>query len=126
MFLSAHSGQDDLIIGSPVANRNDAALEELIGLFINTLPIRLDLSGDPTVEEFLNRVRSACVNDFNHQDIPFEKIVEVLNPTRSLNHAPLYQVAFDLQTSTQQINSFANLQIEPVVQENNSAKFDLM
>ena len=125
VFLSAHSGQDDLIIGSPVANRNDAALEELIGLFINTLPIRLDLSGDPTVEEFLNRVRSACVNDFNHQDIPFEKIVEVLNPTRSLNHAPLYQVAFDLQTSTQQINSFANLQIEPVVQENNSAKFDL-
>lgn len=125
LFLSAHSAQDDLIIGSPVANRNDAALEELIGLFINTLPIRIDLSGDPTVEEFLNRVRSACVNDFNHQEIPFEKIVEILNPTRSLNHAPLYQVAFDLQTSTQQINSFANLQIEAVAQETNSAKFDL-
>lgn len=125
VFLSAHSGQDDLMIGSPVANRNNAALEGLIGLFINTLPIRIDLSGDPTVEEFLNRVRSVCVNDFNHQEIPFEKIVEVLNPTRSLNHAPLYQVAFDLQTSTQKINSFANLQIEPVVQENNSAKFDL-
>ncbi len=125
VFLSAHSAQDDLIIGSPVANRNDAALEELIGLFINTLPIRIDLSGDPTVEEFLNRVRSACVNDFNHQEIPFEKIVEILNPTRSLNHAPLYQVAFDLQTSTQQINSFANLQIEAVAQETNSAKFDL-
>ena len=87
LFLSAHSAQDDLIIGSPVANRNDAALEELIGLFINTLPIRIDLSGDPTVEEFLNRVRSACVNDFNHQEIPFEKIVEILNPTRSLNTA---------------------------------------
>lgn len=125
VFLSAHSGQDDLVIGSPVANRNDAALEDLIGLFINTLPIRIDLSGDPTIEEFLNRVKTACVNDFNHQEIPFEKIVEVLNPPRSLNHAPLYQVAFDLQTPTQQINSFASLQIEPIVQENNSAKFDL-
>ena len=125
VFLSAHSGQDDLVIGSPVANRNDAALEDLIGLFINTLPIRIDLSGDPTVEEFLSRVKVACVSDFNHQEIPFEKIVEVLNPPRSLNHAPLYQVAFDLQTSTQQVNSFANLQIEPVVQDNNSAKFDL-
>ena len=125
VFLSAHSGQDDLIIGSPVANRNDAALEDLIGLFINTLPIRIDLSGDPTVEEFLNRVKLACVSDFNHQDIPFEKIVEVINPPRSLNHAPLYQVAFDLQTATQQISSFADLQIETVAQNNNSAKFDL-
>ncbi len=125
VFLAAHSGQDDLVIGSPVANRDDGALEDLIGLFINTLPIRLDLSGDLTVEEFLKRVKSACVSDFNHQEIPFEKIVEVLNPPRSLNHAPLYQVAFDLQTSTQQSNSFANLQIEPIAQDNHSAKFDL-
>ena len=125
LVLSAHSGQDDVVIGSPVANRNDAVLEELIGLFINTLPIRLDLSGNPTVEEFLNRVKTACVSDFNHQEIPFEKIVEVLNPPRSLNHAPLYQVAFDLQTPTEQANSFADLHIEPLAQDNTSAKFDL-
>lgn len=125
VFLSAHSGQDDLVIGSPVANRNDAALEDLIGLFINTLPIRIDLSGNPTVEELLNRVKAFCLSDFNHQEIPFEKIVEVLNPPRSLNHAPLYQVAFDLQTSSQQTESFADLQIESIAQENTSAKFDL-
>lgn len=125
LLLSAHSGQDDLVIGSPVANRNDAVLEDLIGLFINTLPIRVDVSGNPTVEEFLNRVKAACVSDFNHQEIPFEKIVEVLNPPRSLNHAPLYQVAFDLQTPTEQANAFADLHIQPIAQDNTSAKFDL-
>lgn len=125
LFLSAHSNQDDLVVGSPVANRNDAALEDLIGLFINTLPIRIDLSGNPTVEEFLNRVKTACVSDFNHQEIPFEKIVEVLNPPRSLNHAPIYQVAFDLQTSSEQTDFFADLQITSIAQENTSAKFDL-
>lgn len=125
LLLSAHSGQDDLVIGSPVANRNDAVLEDLIGLFINTLPIRVDVSGNPTVEEFLNRVKTACVRDFNHQEIPFEKIVEVLNPPRSLNHAPLYQVAFDLQTPTEQANAFADLHIQPIAQDNTSAKFDL-
>ena len=125
LFLSAHSGQDDIVIGSPVANRNRAELENLIGLFINTLPLRIDLSADPTIEEFLKRVKLSCINDFNHQEIPFEKIVEEINPPRSLNRAPLYQVAFDLQNRDQAATSIADLEIESLNPENISAKFDL-
>jgi amino acid adenylation domain-containing protein len=125
ILLSTHSNQEDLVIGSPVANRNQSDLENLIGLFINTLPLRVDVSGNPTVLELLERVKRICINGFGNQEIPFEKIVEEINPTRSLNYSPLYQVAFDIQNLNQDGSSFDGLQIETLNPENNSAKFDL-
>ena len=125
ILLTTHSNQEDVVIGSPVANRNQSDLENLIGLFINTLPLRVDLSGNPTVNELLERVKRICVNGFGNQEIPFEKIVEEINPTRSLNYSPLYQVAFDIQNLDQDNSSFDGLQIETLNPENNSAKFDL-
>ncbi len=125
ILLTTHSNQEDVVIGSPVANRNQSDLENLIGLFINTLPLRVDLSGNPTVNELLERVKRICVNGFGNQEIPFEKIVEEINPTRSLNYSPLYQVAFDIQNLNQDNSSFDGLKIETLNPENNSAKFDL-
>ena len=125
ILLANHSNQDDLVIGSPVANRNQTDIEKLIGLFINTLPLRFNLSGNPTVTELLGQVRKTCIEGFDHQEIPFEKIVEEINPPRSLNHAPLYQVSFDLQTKDPESSLFAGLKIENLDPENTSAKFDL-
>ena len=125
ILLANHSNQDDLVIGSPVANRNQTDIEKLIGLFINTLPLRFNLSSNPTVTELLGQVRKTCIEGFDHQEIPFEKIVEEINPPRSLNHAPLYQVSFDLQTKDPKSSLFAGLKIENLDPENTSAKFDL-
>jgi amino acid adenylation domain-containing protein len=125
ILLAHHANQEEIVIGSPVANRNHTDLEKLIGLFINTLPLRCDLSGNPTVIELLQRVRKTCLDGFAHQEIPFEKIVEEINPPRSLNYAPLYQVSFDLQNRDIESNHFSGLQVQTLIQENTSAKFDL-
>lgn len=104
ILLARHSNQDDIIVGSPVDDREHPALEPLIGLFVNTHVLRLPLAGTPTFRELLGRVRGVCLGALAHRAMPFEKLVSVLSPDRSANHMPLVQVGF----------SFVNGPVAPV------------
>ncbi|MCL5958374.1 MAG: amino acid adenylation domain-containing protein, partial [Chloroflexi bacterium] len=96
-LLHRYSGQDDICVGSPIAGRNHAGVEDLIGFFINTLVLRTDLSGTPTFKQLLRRVREVALNAYAHQEVPFEAIVSALQPQRDLSVSPLFQVMFVLQ-----------------------------
>ena len=99
VLLWRYSGQDDVVVGIPIAGRSKSELEGLIGLFANTLPLRASLSGNPTFRELLQRVREAALGAYAHQEIPFDKLVEEMQPERSLSHAPLFQVIFALENT---------------------------
>ncbi len=124
-LLHRYTSQDDLTIGTTIAGRNNAEVEELIGCFLNTLVLRTDLSGDPTFRELLGRVREVTLNAYTNQDVPVEMLLEELQPGRDLSHNPLFQVLFILQTTPLPVIEWHGLDalIEPV--ENNTAKFDL-
>ena len=93
-LLGRLSGQKDVVVGTPVANRGRREIEGLIGFFVNTLAVRVDVSGSPRVEELLERVKRQALGAQEHQDIPFEHVVEMLQPVRSLSHSPIFQVMF--------------------------------
>jgi amino acid adenylation domain-containing protein len=125
ILLSRYSGQDDLVVGTPVAGRRWVETEELIGFFVNTLALRTKLSGDPSVREVLARVRAVALEAQTHQDLPFEKLVEELQPERSLTHTPLFQVLFGFQNATPEGAAVGGLTVTPLEAGSAAAKFDL-
>ncbi|MBE9010857.1 amino acid adenylation domain-containing protein [Pseudanabaenaceae cyanobacterium LEGE 13415] len=124
-LLHRYSGQTDIAIGSPVANRYQSELESLIGFFVNSLVLRTDLSGDPTFRALLDRVREVTLSAYAHQDLPFEKLVEELQPVRSLGQNPLFQVVFALQNTPMEQLVLPGLVLSPVTLETKTSRFDL-
>ncbi|HEV2757814.1 MAG TPA: amino acid adenylation domain-containing protein, partial [Actinomycetota bacterium] len=125
-LLSRYSGSDDIAIGTPIAGRTRAEIEDLIGFFVNTLVLRTDLSGDPTFGELVDRVRDVALGAYAHQDVPFEKLVEELHPQRSLSHTPLFQVMFALQRAgSDDVLTLGDAELEGFALDATTAKFDL-
>jgi amino acid adenylation domain-containing protein len=125
-LLSRYSGQQDIVVGSPIANRNRSETESLIGFFVNTLVLRTDLSGDPRFLEVLRRVREVALGAYAHQDVPFEKLVEELQPERDLGRSPLFQVMLVLQNAPQTaVQITPDLRLGEISVENQTEKFDL-
>jgi amino acid adenylation domain-containing protein len=124
MLLRRYTGQDDLVVGSPIAGRNLIETEGLIGFFANTLLFRSDLSGNPSFSELLERVRDLTLNAYANQDVPFEKLVEELQPKRHANYMPLAQVQFSLQTATE-VLEVHGLKMSRLTIDNGTAMFDL-
>jgi amino acid adenylation domain-containing protein/non-ribosomal peptide synthase protein (TIGR01720 family) len=124
-LLHRYSGQDDIVVGTPVASRTRTEIEGLIGFFINSLVLRVDLSGDPSFDELLQRAKRAALDAFAHQDLPFEKIVEELQPKRSLSHSPLYQAALSLSIPMAPL-LLPGLTLTPLPLAGTTAKLDLI
>ncbi|TRU33563.1 MAG: amino acid adenylation domain-containing protein [Microcystis aeruginosa Ma_MB_F_20061100_S20] len=125
VLLYRYTEQEDILIGTPIANRNRREIEVLIGFFVNTLVLRIDLSGKPNFNQLLGRVREMAMDAYAHQDLPFEMLVEALQPERDLSHAPLFQVDFLLQNSPPSPLELIDLTATPLTTENDTAKFDL-
>ena len=124
-LLWRYSGQDDLLIGTPIANRRQRELEDLIGFFVNTLVLRVDIADNPTVHTLLARVREITLQAYAHQDVPFEQLVETLAPERVLRHTPLVQIMFSLQHASGPPLELAGLNVQPLPVDGQNAKFDL-
>ncbi|MCG6136134.1 MAG: amino acid adenylation domain-containing protein [Nostoc sp. LLA-1] len=124
-LLWRYTGQEDIVVGSPIANRNRAEIEGLIGFFVNTLVLRTNLAGNPRFEELLKRVREVALGAYAHQDLPFELLVEQLQPQRDLSYTPLFQVMFVLQNAPMSALELPDLTLSPVENESNTSKFDL-
>jgi amino acid adenylation domain-containing protein len=125
VLLSRYSGQKDVIVATPIAGRTHLQLESLIGFFVNTLAMRLDLSGEPAFRDFLARVRDTAIAAFAHQELPFEKLVEELHPARCANHLPLAQVAFVLQNTRSRALQLPGVEATQLESWTRTAKFDL-
>ncbi|BBX46969.1 hypothetical protein MCOO_29840 [Mycobacterium cookii] len=131
VLLAKLSASSDVAVGFPIAGRRDPALDELVGFFVNTLVLRVDLTGDPTIAELLDQVRTRSLAAYEHQDVPFEVIVERLNPTRSLTHHPLVQVMLDWQhlsgdtADTAGGLTLGDLSVTPMPVDTRTARVDL-
>ena len=125
LLLHRYGGQEDIVVGSPIANRTRPELEGLIGYFANTLALRSDFSGDPTVEELLASIRETALGAYAHQDIPFEKLLEDLQPPRDPSRQPLFQAVFTLHNLSPASYTLPNLDMSPVDIDTGTSKFDL-
>ncbi|MBB5867085.1 amino acid adenylation domain-containing protein/thioester reductase-like protein [Allocatelliglobosispora scoriae] len=124
-LLTRHGSGNDILTGTPVAGRTDEALDKLVGFFVNTLVVRTDTAGDPTFAELLARVRTASLAAYAHQDVPFERVVEVLNPARSMARHPVFQVNLVLQSNAAADPEFLGLRYTSQALTSDQAKFDL-
>lgn len=125
LLLHRHTGEEDLVVGSPIAGRNRRETEKLIGFFLNTLVLRTDLSGNPSFRELLARVRDGALDAYAHQDIPFEKLLQELQPDRDLGRTPLFQVFFNMLTIDGQDPKLHGLTVTRVDHSEPHSKFDL-
>ncbi len=125
ILLHRYSNQEDILIGTPIANRNRAEIEGLIGFFVNMLVMRTDLSGNPTFRELARRVRDTAFGAYQHQDLPFEKLVEELHPERDVSRTPFFQVMFVLLNTPMQPLELPGLAPSHLEFHNGAAKFDL-
>jgi len=126
VLLCRYSGQEDILVGSAVANRNRAETENLIGFFVNTIVLRGVLTGNPTFRELLRQAREVTLGAYAHQDLPFERLVDELQPERELSRQPLFQVMFALQNMPREDLELSGLKLSRVPLADLSAKFDLM
>ncbi|MEW6735405.1 MAG: amino acid adenylation domain-containing protein, partial [Acidobacteriota bacterium] len=125
-LLYRYSGQSNIVVGTPIANRQWKELEGLIGFFVNTLVIRTDFTGEPRFCEILKQVREVALGAYAHQDIPFEKLVEELQPQRNLSYSPLFQVSFALQNISLPTIELTGLTLDSLEIDSSTAKFDLV
>jgi len=126
ILLHRYSGQDDIVIGTPVANRNKKEIENLIGLFFNTLVLHVDLSGNPSFLEIIEQVKISSLDAYDHQDFPFVKLVEAIQPNRELSHTPIVQTMFILQNAPKYSLSLKGLKLDYEEIDNKTAQMDLI
>ena len=127
VFLYRYSGQQDIAVGTPIAGRSSGETEKLIGFFLNTLVLRVDLSGTRSFTELLERTKEVTVEAYAHQDVPFEKLVEIISPERNLGIRPLFQVMIALQNTPDSDFRLANAELQPFNSiHNGTSKFDLL
>ncbi|MCC5648472.1 amino acid adenylation domain-containing protein [Nostoc sp. XA013] len=124
-LLYRYTGQTDLLVGTPVANRTHSEIENLLGCFVNTLVLRTDVSGEPSFRDLVKRVRDTALAAYTHQGFPFEQLVKELQPERTLSHTPLFQVMFVFQDAPMLALQLPNLTLAPLMVDNGTAKFDL-
>ncbi|MBW4609145.1 MAG: amino acid adenylation domain-containing protein [Hassallia sp. WJT32-NPBG1] len=125
-LLHYYTNQDDIVVGTDVANRNQAETQPLIGFFVNQLVLRTDMAGNPSFRELLDRVRDRTLSAYTHQDLPFDKLVEALNPERDLNRAPLFQVKCILQNAPMPPLELPGLKLSLLDMDKGVAEFDLL
>jgi amino acid adenylation domain-containing protein/non-ribosomal peptide synthase protein (TIGR01720 family) len=125
LLIARITGQQDIIVGTPIAGRNRSELEPLIGFFVNTLVIRTSLDGNLTFDQLLGRVRDTALDAYAHQEMPFEKLVDALQPQRALSHTPLFQVMFVLQNAPREPVPMTGISLSPLPVETRWSKFDL-
>src|SRR5437660_1023264 len=125
ILLYRYTRQTDLMVGTPIANRTRPEVEGLIGFFVNTLALRVDVAGNPTFLELLERVKVVALDAYAHQDLPFERLVEELQPERSLSHMPLVQVLFAVQNMRMEPQQMSGLTLQPGSFDEGIAPFDL-
>src|SRR5262249_29975040 len=126
LLLSRYSHQEDIVVGTPVAGRDRSELEGVIGLFVNSLAFRINLSGGPTFRELLQRVRETTLGAYAHQELPFERLVEELQSERSLSHSPVFQAMFILQNLPRRVITIPGLTLSQIETTSGSAKMDLI
>lgn len=125
LLLHRLSGQDDIVVGMPIAGRNRVEIEGLLGFFLNTLPLRTSLAGNISFVELLRRARATALGAFGNQDVPFDKLVEELHPERSLSHSPIFQVLLNMYDFQTDSLNLSNLQVELLNPSRTHSKFDL-
>jgi amino acid adenylation domain-containing protein len=124
-LLFRYTGQEDIVVGTPIAGRNRVEIESLIGFFVNTLALRANVAGSATFRQLARRVKEVALGAYAHQDLPFEKLVEELNPERHISHSPVFQVMFTMQNVPRETPALSGLTITRVPMPSVTAKFDL-